>query len=200
MKTNTWFSTGAAPLCDVRKGWSFLPTLLYEAEKQNRCMQNPPECCWETPPPVWAKRFCPCRTLTSWIVPLTSQARQPWCTCCLCFDLLGGSWKESPLLTQKRSRTNPAARCLKASSACNYLSGSSESAAGEYWVEADQLQDLSKLGTRQGDGERVRGDGIQGELAGKIAAAARGGRGVATVGGWRGGGGKQIDPKQLSKQ
>lgn len=34
-------------------------------------------------------------------------------------------------------------------------------------MEADQLEDRSKLGTRQGDGERVRGDGIQGELVGK---------------------------------
>lgn len=66
-------------------------------------------------------------------------------------------------------------------------------------MEADQLQDLSKLGTRQGDGERVRGDGIQGELVGKIAAAAGEGRGLGKRGvvGVRG---KQIDPKQLSDQ
>lgn len=89
---------------------------------------------------------------------------------------MGGPREASLPLTQKQSRTNLAARCLKALSACNYLSGSSESAAGEYRVEADQLQDLSKLGTRQGDGERVRGDGIQGELVGKIAAAAGEGR------------------------
>lgn len=100
-------------------------------------------------------------------------------------------------LTQKQSRTNLAARCLKALSACNYLSGSSESAAGEYRVEADQLQDLSKLGTRQGDGERVRGDGIQGELVGKL--QRRRGRGEAWGKGW-GVRGKQIDPKQLSDQ
>lgn len=64
-------------------------------------------------------------------------------------------------------------------------------------MEADQLQDLSKLGTHQGDGERVRGDGIQGELVGEIASAVEGGERSREVWGRRG---KQIDPKQLSDQ
>lgn len=51
----------------------------------------------------------------------------------------------------------------------NYLSPSSKSAPREYWVEPDQLEDLSKLGTCQGDGKWVWGDRIQGEFVRVIA-------------------------------
>lgn len=72
-------------------------------------------------------------------------------------------------------------------------------------MEADQLEDPSKLGTRQGDGERVRGDGIQGELVGKLQRPVGEGKGAEVGGGSGKEEGrrrrrKQIDPKQLSEQ
>lgn len=42
------------------------------------------------------------------------------------------------------------------------MCSSTKSAAGEYWVEADQFKDLSGMGTCQSNGEWVWGDRIQG--------------------------------------
>lgn len=44
------------------------------------------------------------------------------------------------------------------------ISCSTKPASRGHWVEPDQLKDLSEVGARQGVAERIRGDGIQGEV------------------------------------